>query len=339
MMSRRMAAVVLAMLLAVASWLPVAEAQAEPPTCQGQDLLARIYAADASARTRVETEAGKISNGDALLWRVSRAGGPSSHLFGTIHLTDARVTKLSEVVLRALDSAKRVALEVVDVTPEAFVAAMGALGDRLVFPEGRSILPGLDIEERETLSAGLATLGFPAGAHGRLRPWFVTMMLAVTACERARLAAGLQPLDIQIGARARERGVVPVSLETLEGQLRVMASVPEDDQIQVLRASLKTHAQTPDAVESMVRRYLAREIATILPMQAEMLRAAGFDPAIMDSFTHALLERRNPGMRDAALPLLEAGDAFIAVGALHLIGETGLVSLLRREGYEVTPVE
>jgi uncharacterized protein YbaP (TraB family) len=44
-------------------------------------------------------------------------------------------------------------------------------------------------------------------------------------------------------------------------------------------------------------------------------------------------------MRDAAGPLLDEGGVFIAVGALHLSGEKGLVALLREAGYTVTPVE
>ena len=48
----------------------------------------------------------------------------------------------------------------------------------------------------------------------------------------------------------------------------------------------------------------------------------------------ALLEQEG-GM---ALPLLEKGNAFIAVGALHLPGAEGLVELFRQSGYKVTPV-
>ena len=107
----------------------------------------------------------------------------------------------------------------------------------------------------------------------------------------------------------------------------------------ILKATLKTHARTADAVETMLQRYLAREMGKVLPMQAEMIRAQGLDPSAMESFRHALLTVRNPRMRDAALPILAKGDAFIAVGALHLIGENGLVALLRQAGYEVTPVE
>ncbi len=44
-------------------------------------------------------------------------------------------------------------------------------------------------------------------------------------------------------------------------------------------------------------------------------------------------------MRDRALPLLGKGGAFIAVGALHLPGDKGLVALFREAGYTVTAVE
>lgn len=45
---------------------------------------------------------------------------------------------------------------------------------------------------------------------------------------------------------------------------------------------------------------------------------------------------RNIRMAERAAPLLKTGNAFIAVGALHLIGEQGLVELFRKEGYTVT---
>ena len=43
--------------------------------------------------------------------------------------------------------------------------------------------------------------------------------------------------------------------------------------------------------------------------------------------------------RDAALPYLEEGGAFIAVGALHLAGDSGLVELIRGAGYTVSAVD
>ena len=66
---------------------------------------------------------------------------------------------------------------------------------------------------------------------------------------------------------------------------------------------------------------------------------AGVDAAPVDTFESDIAVKRNYGMRDASLPLLEQGGAFIAVGALHLLGKEGLVELFRAAGYTVTPIE
>jgi hypothetical protein len=58
-----------------------------------------------------------------------------------------------------------------------------------------------------------------------------------------------------------------------------------------------------------------------------------------ESAEKSLLVTRNLGMRDKALAFLEEGNAFIAVGGLHLPGRQGLVTLLREAGYTVTAVE
>ena len=52
----------------------------------------------------------------------------------------------------------------------------------------------------------------------------------------------------------------------------------------------------------------------------------------------ALLKSRNTTMVERAAPLLASGGAFIAVGALHLPGKTGLVERFRASGYTVTKV-
>jgi hypothetical protein len=43
-------------------------------------------------------------------------------------------------------------------------------------------------------------------------------------------------------------------------------------------------------------------------------------------------------MLAAVLPRLAEGTVFIAVGALHLPGESGLIRGLRREGYDLAPL-
>jgi uncharacterized protein YbaP (TraB family) len=52
-----------------------------------------------------------------------------------------------------------------------------------------------------------------------------------------------------------------------------------------------------------------------------------------------LIHDRNLRMRDRLLPLLTKGGSFVAVGAMHLIGQDGLVELLSAAGYTVTRID
>ncbi len=56
----------------------------------------------------------------------------------------------------------------------------------------------------------------------------------------------------------------------------------------------------------------------------------------MPQFQEKMITSRNRHMAEAAAKYLDKGNAFIAVGALHLPGADGLVELLRQAGYTVT---
>ncbi|MBB1249552.1 TraB/GumN family protein [Rhizobium sp. G21] len=58
----------------------------------------------------------------------------------------------------------------------------------------------------------------------------------------------------------------------------------------------------------------------------------------MAAFEEKLITIRNHHMADRGAPILEKGNVFMAVGALHLIGDEGLVELMRKKGYTATPM-
>ena len=62
-------------------------------------------------------------------------------------------------------------------------------------------------------------------------------------------------------------------------------------------------------------------------------------PAALDALRQSMLEERNIRMRDRTLMHLTYGGVFIAVGAMHLPGDTGLVELFKDAGYTMTAVE
>ena len=315
------------------------QASTAAPRCTGQDILAEIRARQPAEWAEIREAADRTLNARSIFWRVEGANGPPSYLFGTIHLSDDRINALPVEVQLALGAAKKVVLEVADLSPQALSAAFARQRPIMVFADGRSLETMLTPQEKAVAAGALEKAGMPATALAALKPWVVYMMLSLSDCERHRAAAGLRPLDLRLGDNARQRGVPVLGLETLADQLLALAAVPEDDQLTVLRAGLKLYDRTDDLLETMVLGYLARDIGPIWPMHEVLWRQLGYAPKAFASFQKQLVTIRNLRMRDAAIPLLAEGGAFIAVGALHLSGAGGLVELLRGAGFKVTPGE
>ena len=77
----------------------------------------------------------------------------------------------------------------------------------------------------------------------------------------------------------------------------------------------------------------------VWPLQLEFAQRAGVAAQSFQGYRRAALVQRNIRFRDRSLELLAEGNALIAVGALHVVGEDGMVDLYRREGWRVSPVE
>jgi uncharacterized protein YbaP (TraB family) len=309
------------------------------PQCSGRDIYEAMATENPTERRAIDAEGSRVPNGQNLLWRIEKSGIPPSTLFGTVHLTDDRVNALTPAITSALAASSSMALEVDNLSQASVARAIGNVRDLLMYHGGPSLLSNLTPEEIRLAETTVAKIGIAPEALRAVRPWVVTMTLALSDCERRRSASGLKPLDMRLAEMARLRGLPVTGLETIEDQIRAMARVPEDDQITVLKASLKLYDLTDDLIETTVRLYLARNIGTIWPLQAALWRQAGYSMEPFLSFQRELVTKRNITMRDAAVPLLDKGGVFIAVGALHLPGDEGLVKLLRHAGFSVTPVE
>jgi uncharacterized protein YbaP (TraB family) len=91
-----------------------------------------------------------------------------------------------------------------------------------------------------------------------------------------------------------------------------------------------------DLYATMLKFYLESRPAEILAVGDALGGLSGAERAAEDEFMGALLQGRTATMAERAAPLLASGGAFIAVGALHLAGKTGLIERFRADGYTVT---
>jgi uncharacterized protein YbaP (TraB family) len=313
--------------------LTLSFAYAEPPKpCKGSDLtqVEGLAAAEAA-------RADDLVNGDGLLWRIEKPGLTPSYLFGTIHSTDESTLEIAHRAAQSINGAKIVATELggpIDTIERANITA-ATLAKAL--DRDHHTLEGIAAaKDRAEIEKLIAGLGYPKEFAHHLKPWFLAILTAVPLCEAEREAQGLPAVDQFLAQTAKDLGVKVIGLETPEEQLDAIAALRPDIAGTLLALAARNPGLNDDLYATMLRLYRESRPAEILPIADALGAISEAERAAQDEFMRALLQGRNATMAERAAPLLASGGAFIAVGALHLAGKTGLIERFRAEGYTVT---
>ncbi len=314
-----------------------------PPGCSGKNLLDALKKNDPQAYKELVRREDATLNGKGLLWKIERPGMRPSYLYGTMHMSDDRLTTLPAPVARALGEAQSVALEIGDVLDDKKMAQEVVKNISLIaFTDGRTIESVLSPDELKLLKAKLHDLEIPYAGSRMMKPWFVMLSMALPKCEVARQKAGLKALDARIALTAQKNGSTIIGLETVKEQFSAFASLSIKDQKVLLLSSLHMGHLLDDQIETMTQLYLQGRTAALwqfsLYMSHKYAKVSKGELEALKNFEQALIVKRNKIMSLRAQPVIEKGNMFMAVGALHLPGPDGLVTLLRKAGYKLSVV-
>ncbi|MEO0363661.1 MAG: TraB/GumN family protein [Pseudomonadota bacterium] len=322
---------------AFAAALILAPAAVFAQTCGGEDRLAAWRAEDPDGIAAAEARAAAHANAEGVFWRVEKAGLPTSWLLGTHHFADADP---DAPYAEALGDARVLFVEITETEEAAMAAAMASDPTLIANAEPRPLETLIDPDLAARAKERLAAFGIPAEATAMLKPWFVNLLLAVPPCVAAMQQAGETGMDKDLQRLAAERGIEARGLETWREQIEAFKAFLGPDPAEALSMTLAD----PEDPESVLRTgealYEQERVMMIWEVTIERARPRvpnidEFVPAAWD----AIAAKRNRNMADRAAEELAKGGVFIAVGALHLPTEDGLVELLRADGYEVTRVE
>jgi hypothetical protein len=287
--------------------------------------LLALSATIVGAAVAAEKARGSYDRG--LLWKVEKPGVAPSYLFGTVHVADQRVTALPDVVRTTFAAARSFAMEV---SLEA--ANVAALAARMVYTDGRDLAAVAGNELFLKLTPMMADYGVPPEVTRLFKPWAVTLVLAVPQQQPEGV------LDLVLFRIASNEGKPVHFLETVDEQVAVFEGMAEADQLALLKHTVETHDELAGVTEKLLQAYLQRDLARMWELNEESGREQPELNALNAALAQRLLFDRNVRMLERMRPLLEAGRAFIAVGALHLYGERGLPGLLARDGYRVSRI-
>jgi len=292
--------------------------------CIGLLLIALIGALPASA------PAAERGVGSAIVWRVTGTAG-TIFLAGSIHVlrpTDYPLPEAYETAWAASDTLYMEIDPAVMTDPAAVQPYLSMFMD----PDGRSL-------DEQLLSAGdrrmltdvrhhATALGVDLDQLQPFRPWYA----AINVMQFALLRAGYDPswgVDQRLGARALAENRPAFGLETIGEQLGILAGLSPTQEAEFLLGTLKEASELEEQVGPMLaawHRGDARALAATLDGAFE-----GFP-----ELERKLLRDRNARWFQELRPLLSrSGHHMVVVGALHLVGDGGLVEMFRRAGYHV----
>jgi uncharacterized protein YbaP (TraB family) len=297
--------------------------------------LVSTLSADAATPSRAAAAAPPVP----LMWKVSDADN-DLYLLGSFHMLKSSDYPLSNDVDKAFDDAEALVFEL---SPQEMQSpALGmAMGQAALRNDGTPLNSDLPEATAAKLDAWIAAndkslqaMGMPAQALQMFEPWFVGLTVSIVEMNKAGLDPALG-LDMHFIGRA-DKASKPVSgLEQGSGQIAVLDGMSKAEQLQSLEESLSEAADAQGEIEKLHSAWRRGDQAVLWDgMAADMRRDY---PQL---YRRINVERNDTWVLKLQRMLDDEAknDTLVVVGALHLLGEDGVVEKLRAKGYKVERV-
>ncbi len=248
-----------------------------------------------------------------------------SYILGTAHAICMADMIAVEKLTPYLDKTDQMILELDMDDPATTLAMMGAAA----MPGGKKLRDFYTEAEYAKVDAMLRDkIGAPADALGSILP---TMLAVMVSTSPKSLGCTPSAVDTLVMAAAVERKKPVHGLETVESQLAVLKSQPLEKQAKDLLKMAEDPAKYVAQMKQLMATYKAQNADELYKnTTAQMMTEPGMQKLMLDDRNIAWIPKLETSMAEK--------PAFIAVGAAHLSGPTGVVTLLKKKGYKVRAI-
>jgi hypothetical protein len=258
------------------------------------------------------------------VWAI-RGAHNTVYLAGSIHLLPAQEAVLPPAFDKAYADSGRLVMELDLGTLDPLQAAAW-MSEHGSLPDGTTLRGILGEHRYARVSAAATELGLPVEMLDGQAPWAVGVELA----DLEYVHLGFDPqqgVEEQLVHRAQADGKPTAGLETLSEELGSLEALSREDQVRLLDQTVDDLKQSQSEVHEVLRAWRHGDAATLAKLLKREYQSfpALYRPLVTDRNQHWLpqIER-----------LLRAdGNALVVVGALHLVGDGGLLELLRKDGF------
>lgn len=266
----------------------------------------------------------KAQNENSLLWEISGNGlQKPSYLFGTIHMICKDDFFMPDIVRQKFSSADQVFLELDMDDPQMQLKLMKLA----------TLKDGVTLKKLFGADYALADSFFKAktGMSLILFNGFKPMMAMSMLYLKMLPCTQTESYETSFMSMARESKKDIKGLETVEDQMQVFDNIPDSIEAANIINMIKEFDTQAKQFADMVQVYKQQNIQ-------KLFSSVNTSPDLM-SAQEDLLTKRNSNWIPVMEKNMKEGSCFFAVGAAHLGGDIGVISLLKKAGYKVRAVK
>lgn len=278
-----------------------------------------------------------VSVNAQLLWKISGNGlEKPSYLFGTHHIAPVSVIDSVPGMNDAIANSDKIYGEMVmseATSPQAQQVMMGYA----MAPQDSLLTTVLAPAQLDSLNTMLKRYMGPMGSanqFAQLKPAMLSTLLALMQSQT--IFPNFNPqqqLDGEIQKRGAALGKEIGGFETIQDQCNALFGSSILEQAESLMDMVRHDDQSAEMAKKLAQAYLSGDLNAMLALMEDPANGAS------EEWTERMINRRNANWMRVMAGLLPTASVFIAVGAGHLPGDAGLISLLRKNGYSVDPVK
>lgn len=268
---------------------------------------------------------------NALLWKIEGKDiKESSYLFGTIHIINDEDYFLPKGTLSAIDQVQSMAFEI-DMSGMNDMSMAMDLMKNAFMSDNLSIKDLLTDEEYSMVDDHFKKIGMPLMLFERMKPMFLTVFASSDMDPNGLKNGSMKSYELEFMEMAEESDLPIYGLETIEYQMSMFDSIPYQDQAKMLVDAIKSVDTSNDQFQQIVEIYKSQNLNAMYSMINE-------DGEGFGNYEDLLLVNRNQNWIPIMEKMMEKEAVFFAVGAGHLGGKQGVINLLRKQGYQLSPV-
>ena len=272
-----------------------------------------------------------LLNAKSILYKVT-SNSNNVYVLGSLHLAKPELYPLDKAIENAYNESDFLVVEINAQTPESADSMQLAMLNHGIFQNSKSLKTELSPQTYKQLQLYATKTGIPLQMLEQMRPWVVMLQLSIVEMLRLGYSPELG-IDKHFVDKAYQDNKSILSLETIEEQISLLSKDDKDYQDNLLRYTIESMNDLDPMLDSLFISWQKGDAQSIEKIFLQTMQ----DDKNLDVIYDELITKRNNTMTKKILNYLkEDKNYFVVVGAGHVVGQGGIINLLKKHGYKVS---